>query len=87
MATQTESELKMAQLLVDALNLEDMEAEEIDPEDQLFGDGLGLDSIDALEISLAISKEYGVQIKAEDEGTREAFKTLRNLTAFVEENK
>ena len=77
----------MAQLLVDALNLEDMEAEEIDPEEQLFGDGLGLDSIDALEISLAISKEYGVQIKAEDEGTREAFETLRSLTAFVEKNK
>ncbi len=87
MATHTESELKMAQLLVDALNLEDMEAEEIDPEELLFGDGLGLDSIDALEISLAISKEYGVQIKAEDEGTREAFKTLRSLTAFVESNK
>ncbi len=87
MATQTASELKMAQLLVDALNLEDMEAEEIDPEEQLFGDGLGLDSIDALEISLAISKEYGVQIKAEDEGTREAFETLRSLTAFVEKNK
>ena len=87
MATQTESELKMAKLLVEALNLEDMEAEEIDPEDQLFGDGLGLDSIDALEISLAISKEYGVQIKAEDEGTREAFETLRSLTAFVEKNK
>ncbi|MBU3020472.1 phosphopantetheine-binding protein [Aestuariibacter sp. A3R04] len=87
MATQTESELKMAQLMVEALNLEDMEAEEIDPEEQLFGDGLGLDSIDALEISLAISKEYGVQIKAEDEGTREAFETLRSLTAFVEQNK
>ncbi|AXR07639.1 phosphopantetheine-binding protein [Salinimonas sediminis] len=87
MATQTASELKMAQLLVDALNLEDMEAEEIDPEEQLFGDGLGLDSIDALEISLAISKEYGVQIKAEDEGTREAFETLRSLTTFVEKNK
>lgn len=87
MATHTESELKMAQLLVDALNLEDMEAEEIDPEEQLFGDGLGLDSIDALEISLAISKEYGVQIKAEDEGTREAFETLRSLTAFVEKSK
>lgn len=87
MATQTESELKMAQLMVEALNLEDMEAEEIDPEEQLFGDGLGLDSIDALEISLAISKEYGVQIKAEDEGTREAFATLRSLTAFVENKK
>ncbi|MBR9792027.1 MAG: acyl carrier protein [Gammaproteobacteria bacterium] len=87
MATQTESELKMAQLMVEALNLEDMEADEIDPEEQLFGDGLGLDSIDALEISLAISKEYGVQIKAEDEGTREAFATLRSLTAFVENKK
>ncbi|WP_269518801.1 phosphopantetheine-binding protein [Alteromonas sp. BMJM2] len=87
MATQTESELTMAQLLVEALNLEDMDAEEIDPEEQLFGDGLGLDSIDALEISLAISKEYGVQIKAEDEGTREAFATLRSLTAFVENKK
>ena len=87
MATQTESELKMAQLMVEALNLEDMEADEIDPEEQLFGDGLGPDSIDALEISLAISKEYGVQIKAEDEGTREAFATLRSLTAFVENKK
>ncbi|QJR80949.1 acyl carrier protein [Alteromonas pelagimontana] len=87
MSRQTESENKMAQLLVDALNLEDMEAEDINPEEQLFGDGLGLDSIDALEISLAISKEYGVQIKAEDEGTREAFATLRSLTAFVEKNK
>ena len=87
MATQTQSELKMAQLMVEALNLEDMEADEIDPEEQLFGDGLGLDSIDALEISLAISKEYGVQIKAEDEGTREAFATLRSLTAFVENKK
>ena len=87
MSTQTESEFKMAQLMVEALNLEDMDAEEIDPEEQLFGDGLGLDSIDALEISLAISKEYGVQIKAEDEATREAFATLRSLTAFVEKNK
>ncbi len=84
MSTQTESEFKMAQLMVEALNLEDMDADEIEPEEQLFGDGLGLDSIDALEISLAISKEYGVQLKAEDESTREAFATLRSLTAYVE---
>lgn len=87
MSTQTESEFKMAQLMVEALNLEDMEAEEIEPEEQLFGDGLGLDSIDALEISLAISKEYGVQLKAEDESTREAFATLRSLTAYVESHR
>lgn len=86
MATHTEAELKMAQLMIDALNLEDMEPEDIDPEEQLFGEGLGLDSIDALEISLAISQEYGVQMKAEDESTREAFTNLRSLTAFIEKN-
>lgn len=87
MVQQTESQLKMAKLLVEALNLEDMEAEDISPDEQLFGEGLGLDSIDALEISLAISQEYGVQMKAEDEATREAFATLKSLTEFVESNK
>ena len=87
MTTHTPAEEKMAELLIEALNLEDMEVEEIGPEDELFGDGLGLDSIDALEISLAISQEYGVQLKAEDESTREAFKSLRTLTEFVEKNK
>ncbi|MGH1439460.1 MAG: phosphopantetheine-binding protein [Cellvibrionaceae bacterium] len=87
MAEQSPAELKMAELLVEALNLEDVEANEIDPEEHLFGDGLGLDSIDALEIALAISQEYGLQIKAEDESTKEAFATLRSLTAHVEANK
>lgn len=77
----------MAELLVEALNLEDISAAEIDPNEQLFGDGLGLDSIDALEIALAISQEYGVQMKAEDESTREAFATLKSLTEFVEQHK
>jgi len=82
-AKQTPSEAKMAVLLVEALNLEDVEAAEIDPEAPLFGDGLGLDSIDALEIALAISQEYGLQLKAEDESTRKAFSTLRSLSEFV----
>jgi len=86
-ADQTPAELKMAELLVEALNLEDIEANEIDPEEHLFGEGLGLDSIDALEIALAISQEYGLQIKAEDESTKEAFATLRSLTSHVEANK
>lgn len=86
MTTHTPAELKMAELLVEALNLEDMEAEEIGPEDELFGDDLGLDSIDALEIALAISQEYGVQMKAEDESTREAFRSIRSLTNFVEQH-
>ncbi len=86
MADQSPAETKMAELLVEALNLEDVSAAEIDPEAPLFGDGLGLDSIDALEIALAISQEYDVQMQAEEEHTREAFSTLRSLSQFVEES-
>lgn len=84
---QTQAEAEMAELLVETLGLEDVEANEIDPTELLFGDGLGLDSIDALEIALAISQEYGVEMKAEDESTKEAFATIRSLCAFVEEHK
>jgi len=69
------------------LNLEDIEANEIDPEEPLFGDGLGLDSIDALEIALAIAQTYKVEMKAEDESTKEAFATLKSLNEFIEKNK
>lgn len=86
MGTQTPAELKMAELLVEVLNLEDIEANEIEPNEPLFGDGLGLDSIDALEIALAISQEYGVQMQAEEESTREAFSTLASLCQFVAAN-
>ncbi len=87
MSAQTPSEAALAELLVEVLNLEDVEPNEIEPEEPLFGDGLGLDSIDALEIALAIAQEHGVEIKAEDEGTKEAFATLRSLNAFVESQK
>jgi len=87
MSNQTPSEAQLAELLVDVLGLEDIEATEIEPEAHLFGEGLGLDSIDALEIALAISQEHGVEMKAEDESTKEAFATLRSLNAFVEQNK
>ena len=81
---QTPDQLKMAELIVDVLNLEDIEPGEIDPDTIMFeDDGLGLDSIDALEIAVAISEQYQVQLSAEDEGTREIFATLGNLTAFV----
>lgn len=87
MATQTAAELALAELLVEVLNLEDVEANEIDPEEPLFGDGLGLDSIDALEIALAISQEHSVEMKAEDESTKQAFATLKSLSEFVEQHK
>ena len=87
MATQTEAELALAELLIEILNLEDIEAHEIEPEEPLFGDGLGLDSIDALEIALAIAQQHNVEMKAEDEVTKQAFATLRSLSTFVEEHK
>ena len=86
MAKQTALQLEMAELLVESLNLEDISAAEIDPEAELFGDGLGLDSIDALELALAISQKYGVQMQAEDDNVRSAFATLASLTAFTAEH-
>ena len=55
----TPHELEIAQLIIDTLGLEDIQAKEIDPQEPLFNEGLGLDSIDALELALAISKKYG----------------------------
>jgi len=83
MQEQTERERKLAKLIVTSLNLEDIEPDEIQPEEPLFGDGLGLDSIDALELALAITKTYSIQLKAEDEGVQEAFATLRSLDAYI----
>ena len=83
MQEQTARESKLAELIVKSLNLEDVEPKEIQPEEPLFGDGLGLDSIDALELALAISKTYSIQLKAEDDGVQEAFATLRSLDAYI----
>ena len=77
-------ELQMAKLLVECLNLEETSPEEIEPEAPLFGTGLGLDSIDALELAVAIASRYGVHIKAEDEETQQVFSSLRALTGHVE---
>ena len=82
---QTPEQQRMARLIVDVLNLEDIEPESIEPDAIMFeDDGLGLDSIDALEIAVAIAEEYGVHLSAEDEATKEIFATLGNLTAHVE---
>lgn len=86
MNTQTEQESKLAELIVEALNLEDVEPARIDPDAPLFGEGLGLDSIDALELALAISQKYGVQMKTEDESVEQAFTSLRSLNRFIIEN-
>jgi len=80
-------ELEIAHTIVDALNLEDVRAEEIGPEEPLFRDGLGLDSIDALEIALAISTKYGFQIRSGDDDNSRIFASLRSLSHHVEENR
>ncbi|HWV16402.1 MAG TPA: phosphopantetheine-binding protein [Cellvibrio sp.] len=87
MSSQTSSEQELATLLITVLDLEDIAAEEIDPEAPLFdasnGQSLGLDSIDALEISLAIAKHYKVQIKADDETNKSIFYSLRSLNNYI----
>lgn len=80
-----EQELK--QLIVDALMLDDVTPDQIDSEAPLFVEGLALDSIDALELAIAIDRKYGVKINAEDEGTREIFRNVRSLAAHVAENR
>ncbi|MCP5178495.1 MAG: acyl carrier protein [Pseudomonadales bacterium] len=81
---QTSDQQHLARLIVDLLNIDDVAPEDIDPDAILFDEsGLGLDSIDALEIAVAIAENYGVHISAEDESTKEIFATLGNLTAHV----
>ena len=86
MRPQSDFEQEVAQLIVDALNLEDIGASDIDPDDALFGEGLGLDSIDALELALAISQKYSVQLKADDANVQEVFGSLGSLSAYIAEN-
>lgn len=76
-------ELEIARLLVETLHLEDIQPEDIKPEEPLFGEGLGLDSIDALELALAISKTYGFQLRSDDNQNRRIFTSLRALSQHI----
>ena len=74
-------------LIITTLNLEDIAPEDIDTDAPLFGEGLGLDSIDALELGLGLKKRYGVQLSAESEESRTVFKSVATIAAFVEANR
>lgn len=78
---------EIKQLIIEALNLEDLTVEDIDTDAPLFGEGLGLDSIDALELGLAIKKTYNVVIDADDSNTRQHFASVANLAKFISANK
>lgn len=77
-------EPEIARLIVESLHLE-ITQDEIDPEAPLFGEGLGLDSIDALELALSISRNYGLELKSDDERNHRIFASLRDLARHIEE--
>ena len=85
-ATSPPEELKLAQLIVAALNL-DIAAADIDPVAPLYGDGLGLDSIDILEISLSISQSYKVKLRSDDAKNQEIFSSLRSLSRHIQQHR
>ncbi len=79
-------EREVAAMIVSALNL-DISPEDIKPEEGLYGDGLGLDSIDILEVALAVSKHFGIQLKADSADNFKIFGSLRSLTAYIAERR
>ena len=87
MSTQTPAEHELAQLIVTSLNLPNRTAADIAPEAALFGGELGLDSIDALELSLAISKHYGVSLRSDEGDNKRIFASLRQLAAHIEQHR
>ena len=84
-AENKELENQTAQLIIDTLNL-DIEISDIDPEDYLFGEGLALDLIDALELAMAITQQFGFQLRSDDSKNREIFRSLRTLSQHIADN-
>lgn len=76
--------LELKQMIIDTLNLEEIGPDEIETDAALFGDGLGLDSIDALELGLAVKNRYGVVLSAESEEMRQHFYSVASLAAFID---
>jgi acyl carrier protein len=85
-SSQTELQREVAALLVESLNL-DMTPESIDPQAPLYGDGLGLDSIDILEVALVVSQRYGFQLRSDDEDNVRIFRSLASLAEHIAANR
>ena len=77
-----EMQQEVAELIVECLNL-DITPDEIEPDAPLYGEGLGLDSIDILEIAMTVSKRYGLELRADGKSERHIFSSLRNLTEHI----
>ena len=78
---------ELARLIVRSVNLEGVRPEDIEPEAPLFGEGLGLDSLDMLELSMAIEKEYGVKLRSDDPQNEATFRSLRTLAAHIRQHR
>lgn len=76
--------LKVKKMIVETLNLEDLEPEDIETDSPLFGDGLGLDSIDALELGLGLKSVFGITISQDDPNLKQYFASVADLAAFIE---
>ena len=76
--------VEVKEMIIDTLDLEDIESADIIDDEPLFVEGLGLDSIDALEIGLALQKRYGIKLKSDSEDTRQHFASVNTLVALVE---
>jgi len=74
-------------MLIDGLRLEDIEPDDISPDAPLFGEGLGLDSIDALEIGVMLSRQFGIKITSNDQRNNQIFSSLRSLAEFIAANR
>lgn len=85
--TMQELEHQIKQFIIDSLGLEEMAPEDIVTDAPLFGDGLGLDSVDALEIGLMLQKNFGIRIDADAKDTRRHFASVASLAAFVAEHR
>ena len=83
----TELECEVGELLIESLNLEDILLKDIDPEAALFNEGLGLDSIDALELAMVLTVKYGFQLRSDDPDNVRYFSSLRALAKHVESNR
>jgi acyl carrier protein len=78
---------ELARLIVRSVNLEGVRPEDIEPEAPLFGEGLGLDSLDMLELSMAIEKEYGLKLRSDDPQNEATFRSLRALAAHIRQHR
>lgn len=87
MSELTDLERELGGLLIESLNLEDIQLEDINPEAALFNEGLGLDSIDALELGMLLSGKYGIKLRSDDPEMKRVFSSLRALAKHVESHK